>query len=608
MIWFIVFTALFVLLSLTALVSWYVLYIQFCNSVEKRWASQILNLLHDAERCARSENRELQKLKSERDAKARSIHEQAFASHLCDYSVNELEAYPGIGPGTVGKLRAAGFVNLAMLRNARIQIHGLGEKRLSDIDYAIRDLLSKARRTFEAGGCRQAQTLADKTEALSAQYDRLEGRARARIGAAKKFIDCLGETVERAQGVAFWRWFRPISNEPLVPSEILEAPLPDLETMLRAAEQGAVASRTAKRPQEPVNPVPALPISSRSQTVPNGQSAKQGPTVEPLAESKMPDETHLLLMELTIQFALAVARADGPVTWTERELIHQHIRNRFSYNRALLNRAEAYCTLYETAAIDLERCIGEINGRFKSGHRTALMELAGQIVAVSGKEARRAAPFLHGLAQRLGVPPAALPQTPDRPDPSLLSRRDTAVPAVDLQPYGERMAQSLVPPKQPTNSPPGSKSSVPQKPPIVRVAAAAPSVVPRPSNPEPVTLPQTSSTNSPLPTRPATPPPKPAAPTRDECLSVLEILPSTPLSADLVRRQWNLLSERSAPQKAASWGPEFVKLAETKLAKIRQAAEFLLEPMGEKLETKPPAPPAKDLRHNPDLDDVFGGM
>jgi uncharacterized tellurite resistance protein B-like protein len=242
----------------------------------------------------------------------------------------------------------------------------------------------------------------------------------------------------------------------------------------------------------------------------------------------MRDEDRLAPMELTIQFAFGVARKDGPATGTERELIRQKIRQRFSENRALLNRADTLCSHYETAAIDLERCLSEINRKLTVDHRTALMELAGQIVAVSGKKAADTTPFLLHLAQSLDVPPLALPQR-----------------------------------EQPAPSPP------------------APPVVP-------------SS--------------RPAAQTKDEYRTLLEIPAETPLSADLVRRQWNLLSERLAPEKVASLGTEFVKLAEAKLAALRQAAESLLETMGEKLETKAPSPPVQDLRHNPDLDDVFGGM
>lgn len=578
-----VLTLLLLFLILAPLVCWLVLYILFCNSVEKRWAAEVLHLLQDAENCVRLENRQLRELEKERDAKARSLREEAFAAHLSEYSVDELEAYPGIGPSTVGKLRAAGFVNLARLHRAQIQIHGLGEKRLGDIKNAIRNLLGKARSTFDTGNCRQTHKLADQLETLSTRYDRLEERASTRAQAAEEFIDHLGESVEYARRATFWRWFRPISHEALIPSDVMDASLPDLETALQAAEQQSARSGTAKPSPRPANAVPILPISMPCQAVPHAQAPKHAPAIAPQAEPQMSDETHVVLMELTIQFALGVARADGPVTWTERELIQQHVRNRFSYNRALLNRAEALCAHYDTAAIDWERCLGEINRRFTTGHRTALMEFAGQIVAVSGKEAGCAAPFLLRLAQSLGVPPLALPQA-------------------------EPPAAPLVPAPPPPSRPAAVNPAISRKVGAVRVAAAAPQAAPQPSPTVPAPLPPPPVVSSPPPTRPIAPPPKPAGPTKDQCLSLLEIPTGTPLSADLVRRQWNLLSERLDSEKVASMGPEFVKLAQAKLATLRQAAESLLEAMGEKLETKPSTPPVQDLRHNPDLDDVFGGM
>ncbi len=495
-----VLVSLFALLFLTALICWLVLYSRFRHSLEKRWATAVLRLLQDAENCIRLENRQLRELKKERDAKARSLREEAFAAHLNEYTVEELEAYPGIGPGTVGKLRAAGFANLAKLQRAKIHIHGLGAKRLSDIQYAVRNLLGKARGTFDAGNCRQAQILTNQLETLSTQYDHREAKARTRARAAEKFVGSLGESVKHARAVTFWRWLRPISKEAFVPAELLEVSLPDLEAALRAAEQQIAPSQVAA----------STPMSASK------------------LEPEKRDEDRLAPMELTIQFAFGVARKDGPVTGTERELIRQGIRQRFSDNRALLNRVETLCAHYETAAIDLERCLGEINRKFTADTRTALMELAGQIVAVSGQEPADTSPFLLHLAHSMDVPPLALPQR-----------------------------------EQP--APPASASPV-----------ASPS--------------------------------KPAAPTKDECRTLLDIPAETPLSADLVRRQWNLLSERLAPEKVASLGPEFVKLAEAKLAALRRAAESLLETMDEKLETQPPTPPVKDLRHNPDLDDVFGGM
>lgn len=95
------------------------------------------------------------------------------------------------------------------------------------------------------------------------------------------------------------------------------------------------------------------------------------------------------------------------------------------------------------------------------------------------------------------------------------------------------------------------------------------------------------------------------AESRESQLLALEISPATPLSADLIRRQYNLLSDRFAPEKFELMGPEFVDMARTKRETIQRAAEALIQAFGEKLE-RSPEPASQALRHNPDLDAVFG--
>ena len=87
---------------------------------------------------------------------------------------------------------------------------------------------------------------------------------------------------------------------------------------------------------------------------------------------------------------------------------------------------------------------------------------------------------------------------------------------------------------------------------------------------------------------------------------ILEIDPVAVLSVELIRRRFTLLTEKADPAKAATLGVEFVRMAETKRADILRAAQELILPFGESL--IPPAAPPKpsDIRHNPDLDDVFG--
>src|SRR5262249_4337954 len=113
---------------------------------------------------------------------------------------------------------------------------------------------------------------------------------------------------------------------------------------------------------------------------------------------------------------------------------------------------------------------------------------------------------------------------------------------------------------------------------------------------------------TPQPTKPAPAPiaAVPQAAPALEARALLEIDASARLTADLIRRQYNLLSARLAPEKLESMGPEFVAMAHSKRQAIRAAAETLIRPAGEPLDL--PSRPAEptDLRHNPDLDAMFG--
>ncbi len=113
---------------------------------------------------------------------------------------------------------------------------------------------------------------------------------------------------------------------------------------------------------------------------------------------------------------------------------------------------------------------------------------------------------------------------------------------------------------------------------------------------------------------PVAPAPLPAVPNakaegalgRDDCLKALEIAVGTPITADLIRRQYRLLSEKIDPTRLESHGAEFVQLATEKRARIDKAARFLLGELGEAFEVEKKPEEPKNLRHNPDLDAVFG--
>ena len=102
--------------------------------------------------------------------------------------------------------------------------------------------------------------------------------------------------------------------------------------------------------------------------------------------------------------------------------------------------------------------------------------------------------------------------------------------------------------------------------------------------------------------------PTPDAPLVADPRKVLEIDPEVELTPELIRRRFNILTDQFDPRKAASLGPTFVAKAEEMRQAVKAAAETLLVPFGVPLVAPPKeAPPAStDLRHNPDLDAVFG--
>jgi uncharacterized tellurite resistance protein B-like protein len=91
-----------------------------------------------------------------------------------------------------------------------------------------------------------------------------------------------------------------------------------------------------------------------------------------------------------------------------------------------------------------------------------------------------------------------------------------------------------------------------------------------------------------------------------DCRRALEIAADTPMNIDLIRRQHRLLVERFDPEKFTIHGEDFVRLATQKRDLIERAARRLVAGYNEPLEPPAAPPPPADLRHNPDLDDVFG--
>lgn len=88
--------------------------------------------------------------------------------------------------------------------------------------------------------------------------------------------------------------------------------------------------------------------------------------------------------------------------------------------------------------------------------------------------------------------------------------------------------------------------------------------------------------------------------------SELEIPRDAIVTVELVRRRFRMAIDRLDANRLDELGAEFAKLASVKRERLRQAAETLMLPFSASLEEPQAERITTDIRHNPDLDDVFG--
>jgi hypothetical protein len=522
----------------------------YLRSPEKCWRDSVLRAYQAARRQVQVEQAQLQRLSKNHQDENQSLSRKAFERFLSSISVNELEAYPGIGPATAGRLKQAGFNNLARLQNARIRVSGLGQKRLADVYGAVRQLTRQAESRFQAGACPESQRLTGQLQQLELQYAELHCRANARVKGATDVIRQLDESVAVARQVTFWNYLWRDAHA-VVPPELLHRALPDLLSAVTAAEQQAVKvlrgqeaagnsrseskSRTVTRSAVSTKPVARptpIPQQTKERPAPirsperRSSSLQSSPAPIPSrsTQSQIASDPAQELLEAIIEFAFAIARTDGSISRKETGFIQEQMQRRCRHDAALYNRAKAWCAHYATVAIDIGSCLQRVKEKFTPAQRGQLLELGCQIAEASGPINRREMRLL------------------------------------------ERASREW---------------EVPWKPPVV-VAVATP----EPPEPSPA---QVAAVSPGL-----------------EARTLLEIDASTQLTADLIRRQYNLLSSRLAPGKLESLGPEFVAMAESKRQAIRAAAAALIGPLGEPLDLPAKTAGPAELRHNPDLDAMFG--
>ena len=473
----------------------------------------------------------------------------ALFDYLATLSVDLLQAYPGIGPATVERLRGAGFATLDRLVNARLALPSLGEKRMKDLHQAVHLLFKDVSSRFDAGAIPEAQKFDLELEVKEAILTRQIEEADRDVVLYRQTLDRLNPYISIARKLTLLGFMKKESVPELTP-KILATPLGDYLLLPEppAPVSAAPIPVPVKSPTPRVDPRPVA-RNPRGQWV--AESAKTAPVIgtapKPLPTPSIdlfraaieavpsapvaakPDHPRLPQLLASVQFAFAVARADGKVAISERKAIRQYLQEAFGYEPALSPRINPLMEQTEKKTPDLDETLAEMRKIFEVAELQKLYRFACDVADAAGKRNAKEISCLKKIAVAWGM-----------------------------------------------NDQPAAK------PAPVQVRVPVPVETPKPA------------------------PNRPVSNVREQCFAALEIALGTPLSVDLVRRQYRLLTERFDPAKFESQGTDFVTLAKEKREKAERAARVLLEQLGAKLEEEKAPEAPKDLRHNPDLDAVFG--
>jgi uncharacterized tellurite resistance protein B-like protein len=457
-------------------------YLRFLRTPARVWKGRLLSVRTTLEERLRSARRTI----AEIDAEPPNLRQEYLDRHLRGLSVDSLIGYPGIGPGTVSKLRDAGITSIDATLKVRLEdIGGIGPSRGTELIKAVKQVRQDAVSRFEAGACPEAVAYAQEVARRKAEGQQRRAAAEAAVRTAEVGLAHLAERSRVAAGISFWGY-------------LTGKPVPGLTDSVMAESFDAPAP-----PELPVAKFDAPP-----------------PVVEnpPPPPAPPPQVTPFDRLQAATRFGFAVAKADGRIAASERKQIRVFLERRYARDPELAGRLDGLLQAVEAEVPALGDALGEVRQTIPPAEWPALYQFAAAVADAAGVRNTREIECLARVAEALKV------------------------------------------------------ETTPVAPP------AAP--------PVPVATPQAAVTDA-------------------EARAILEIAADVPLSADLVRRQYRLLTDRFDPSKFAGHGAEFTSMAAEKRARVEQAARHLLAEYNEPLEV-PTAPAPADPRHNPDLDALFG--
>ena len=178
------FLALLVFLLLVALAAGatgLVLHWKFAQRPEKQWRDRVVAELGRVRSLRATFAFKSDRIEQDWQKETKALKGQYFGMLLSGIGVNQLENFPGIGPQTVARLRDAGYDGLQRLNGAFLVIPGIGEKRLTDINHAVRVLVGQAQQRFESVDCREAREFGSRLSSDGAKSTKRKGASKFNV-------------------------------------------------------------------------------------------------------------------------------------------------------------------------------------------------------------------------------------------------------------------------------------------------------------------------------------------------------------------------------------------------------------------------------------------
>ncbi len=182
---FIVYSILAVLL-IGQLICTIYLVTKYSSSPEKQWKNKVLSSLENIQTAQKREQHSYDTMSRSQRIEVERLESQAINRLLQQMPVSMLADYPGIGPSTVEKLQYAGFSTVFDVHTRGINIHGIGDKRLSDINQAQNQLCQQVLAKIKNANSIEYQQLAQATKAINEAYSEKTLISEARLHAIRK--------------------------------------------------------------------------------------------------------------------------------------------------------------------------------------------------------------------------------------------------------------------------------------------------------------------------------------------------------------------------------------------------------------------------------------